>query len=232
MEQDENYKPLITLVIVLLLFYCSSLFAIIPIKLFNIDTNTCSDLVLYSTRLFANFVTAIFLFIIYYKDLKKDVKDLKKNFKSIFSIAIKCWIFGFIAMLLSSYLISKYSPVSMPSNELSVREVINTTPIIAFLMTSLLAPFIEEIIFRKSFKDVFKSFFLYLFISAFVFGSLHVIGNIKSLYELLYIIPYTSLGLSFAYCYYKTNNIFSSIFIHFLHNTIGIILIIVGTMGW
>lgn len=231
MEHDENYKPLINLVIVLLLFYSSSLFGLIPIHLFNIDMNTCSDIVFYSIKLFSNFVTFLILFFMYKEKLRKDFKDLRINYKSILSSSMKYWIYGFIFMTLSSYLIGKYSPISIPSNEIGVRKIIKSTPIIAFLMTSILAPFTEELIFRKSFKDAIKTNWLFILISAIVFGTLHVIGSINSLYELLYIIPYTSLGLSFALAYNKTNNIFSSMFIHFIHNTIGIFLIGLGVIS-
>lgn len=95
-------------------------------------------------------------------------------------------------------------------------------------MTSILAPFIEELIFRKAFKDAIKSKWLFVLTSGIVFGCLHVVGSISSLYEILYIIPYSSLGIAFALAYHETDNIFSSIFLHFLHNTIVMSLVIFG----
>jgi len=45
--------------------------------------------------------------------------------------------------------------------------------------------------------------------------------------QLLYIFPYGALGFAFGYIYRKTNNIYSTIFIHFWHNflTVGLLLL-------
>ena len=48
---------------------------------------------------------------------------------------------------------------------------------------------------------------------------MHIIGSASSLIDVLFIIPYSSLGLAFAYTYYKTDNIFSTISMHLIHNT-------------
>ena len=85
---------------------------------------------------------------------------------------------------------------------------------------------IEEIIFRKAIKDAINRKWFFILVSGFVFGALHVIGEIESLYGLLYIIPYSSLGLAFAKIYYDTDNIFASILAHFIHNTLSYMLII------
>lgn len=221
---NTNYKPLINLTLVLLLFYCSSLFVLIPIYLFNIDIKTCSDVTYNILRIIPNVVQSIILILMYRKCLKKDFKDFRSNFGSYSDIAIKYWILGFIAMMVSNTIIGTFSPVKIATNEESVREIIKTIPEISFFSLCLFAPIAEELIFRKAFKDCFKNKYLFILLSGIVFGLLHVIGSFNSLYNLLYIVPYSSLGIAFAYIYYKTNNICSSIFVHCLHNTILVIL--------
>ena len=39
-------------------------------------------------------------------------------------------------------------------------------------------------------------------------------------YDILYLIPYSALGISFAYILQKTDNIFVTIGLHFMHNGI------------
>ena len=222
-----NYKPVINLTIVLLIFYCSSLFILIPIYLFNIDINTCSDSIKNTLRVIPNVGEAILLAIMYRKTIKNDFLSFKKNYKDYIKIAIKYWIIGFLLMMISNFIINIYSPVSMAANEQGVREIIKSVPIISLFTLCLLAPIAEELIFRKSFKDCFSGKWAFIIISGLVFGLLHVIGSFGSLYELLYIIPYSALGIAFASTYYKTKNIFSSIFIHCMHNTIIVVLNIV-----
>lgn len=227
MSHDDNYKPIIYLTIVLLLFYCSSLFSLIPIYIFNINVETCDILTLNFLRLFPNLMVSLILFFMYRKDLKRDFSDLIKNFGKITDTAFKYWFAGFLCMMFSNIIIGLFSPVKIATNEESVRGLILDTPVIAFFFISICAPFMEEVIFRKTFKDSIKNKWLYVIVSGLVFGALHIIGNINSLYDLLYLIPYSSLGFAFALTYYKTNNIFSSISMHFLHNTLIFILYII-----
>ena len=70
--------------------------------------------------------------------------------------------------------------------------------------------------------------YLFILISGILFGSMHVIGSVTSVYDYLYIIPYSALGISFAALLYKTDNIFSTITIHSIHNTASIILYFMG----
>ena len=64
--------------------------------------------------------------------------------------------------------------------------------------------------------------------SGLIFGSMHVIGNFNSLIDLLFIIPYSIPGFMFAYIYKKTNNICVPIGMHCMHNSIMILLQIIG----
>ena len=86
---------------------------------------------------------------------------------------------------------------------------------------------IEEIIFRKCYKNAFSNKWLFIILSSLVFGSLHVITSMTSLMDLLFIIPYGSLGAAFAIMYQKTDTIYTSMLMHMLHNTILIILSII-----
>ena len=70
--------------------------------------------------------------------------------------------------------------------------------------------------------------YLYIISSGIIFASMHLASENLSLNTLLYIIPYSSLGITFAYTYYKTNNIFSTIMLHSFHNTMAIILYLIG----
>ena len=97
--------------------------------------------------------------------------------------------------------------------------MIDVAPIIMLITAGIIGPINEELIFRKCFKNILKNKWFFILISGIVFGYLHVSGA-NSLNQFLYIIPYSSLGIAFATTYYKTNTVFSSIFVHMLHNTI------------
>lgn len=225
----EDYKPLIKLTLVLLLFYTSSLFSIIPIYLFKIDINNCSTALYNFIRIVPNIGQSIILFFMYKKEIKKEFIDFKNNFGKYSDIALKYWILGFIAMFFSNIIITNMAPVKIAPNEQGIQEIIGAIPFISIIVIGFIAPFSEEIIFRKSFKDAIKTKWVFIFISGIVFGLLHVISQINSIYDFLYVIPYSSLGIAFSIIYYKSNNIFSSIFAHSLHNTILVLINILYT---
>ena len=220
----DDYKPLIKLSLVLLLFYTSSLFSIIPIYLFNIDINNCNTTLYNILRILPNIGQALVLFFMYKKEIANDFKNFRKNFGQYSDIAIKYWIIGFIIMFITNMIIANITPSKIATNEEGVREIIKAIPLVSVVILGFVAPFSEEIIFRKSFKDAIKTKWVFILTSGFVFGLLHVITSFDYLYDLLYVIPYSSLGIAFALIYYRTNNVFSSIFVHALHNTILVIL--------
>lgn len=219
-----NFKYLIILILILILFYFSSLFRLIPISLFKINQNNPTNRILLT--LFSNICLLFILIMIYRKDLIKEFKIFKNNFISNINTATTYWIIGLFFMFSTNILINFVFKPGGAYNEKTVQQMINTTPMVMLLTAGIIAPIIEELVFRKSFKKAFPNKYLFVIISSFVFGLLHVISS-STLLGFLYIIPYMSLGLSFALTYNKTNTIYSSIFIHILHNSILIILSII-----
>lgn len=220
----KEHKNLIILSLILLLFYISPLFSLIPIYLFNINLKTCGDLLYNFLRIFPNIMLAIIMIIIYRKDLKKEGKSFKKNFYEYGTIAIRYWLLGFIGMAISNYIISFLIPNTIAANEEGIREIISYIPFISIIAIGIFSPIGEELIFRKTFKNVFNNKWLFILISGLSFGSLHVVSSLTSFYDFLYIVPYSSLGIAFAAMYYKTNNICTSIFAHTFHNLTLILL--------
>ena len=93
-------------------------------------------------------------------------------------------------------------------------------PIYTFISAVIIAPFLEELVFRKSFRDMFSNNLLFIILSGLTFGAFHVIGSFETLFDLIYIIPYSIPGFVFAYTLSKSKNIFVPIGLHFLHNGI------------
>ena len=173
--------------------------------------------------LLAKYLVLIIIFIIVYrKYLKEKWIDFKKNIKTYFEISFKNWLIGFIIMITSNIIISRFIS-GLGQNESSVQLLIQKMPLIAFLITTLLAPFIEEMVFRKSLQDCFNDKTIYMIMSGLLFGLVHVMGT-NNVYEYLLIIPYGALGFMFAKTINETDNIYSTILMHMLHNGVLTIL--------
>lgn len=176
-----------------------------------------------------NLLFLILIIFVYFKTLKKDFKSFFKDFFNNIEISIKYWLIGFTVMIISNLIIVVITNGAIAGNEEQVRDLIDISPLYMLFSVSIYAPLTEELLFRKGFRDIIKNKWLYIIVSGCVFGGLHVIGNIGSPVDLLYLIPYCSLGIAFAYTYYKTNNIFSTICMHSIHNTMAIILYLIGS---
>lgn len=212
-----NVKELLKGILIFILFCFSSLFQLIPITLFNIKRTTSNSIIL-ST--FSNICLLIILIIIYRRELIKEFKLFKKNLLENLDTGIKYWLIGLLVMMISNIIITYILGLNQAQNEQAVQKMINKMPIMMLITAGFIAPITEEITFRKTFKNMFLNKYLFIILSGLVFGSMHVITSYSNPLELLYIIPYGSLGMAFAAMYYKTDTIYTSISIHMLHNTI------------
>ena len=206
-----------------LIFYFSSYLQVIPIALFNIDVNnyTASDLAIVNT--FTDLILILILIILYFKELKKEFKTFKKNWKLNMDTAFKYWFIGLMIMCISNIAIGLITDLSTSSNEQAVQTLVSSTPYLMLFTAGILAPIAEELTFRKGVSKIFKNKWVYATASGLIFGLLHVIGS-GNILEYLYVIPYGSLGFFFALTYYDTKSIYPSIIMHAIHNSALILL--------
>jgi len=195
----------------------------IPILLFNIDVSKFDDLDFIVYSFCCNIVFLIIIVLCYFKTLKKDFKPYFRNFASNIEESFKYYIIGLGIMIVSNFIITFVIGGSTSENEEFIRNSISLAPFLMLVEVSLYAPFSEELLFRKSIRELIDNKWMYVLVSGLIFGGLHVVGS-QSLIEYLYLIPYCGLGCTFAYIYAKSDNIYSTITIHAIHNTIAIIL--------
>ena len=226
------FKKKIGPIIIFCLLLCGmAVFPYIPLTIFRFDLDSFSDKLKIIYNLLCDIGYMIIVFTLYKDSIIKDFKNYFKKFGSNFETSFKYYLVGLLLMVVSNLIIVFFFSKAQANNEEAVRSLIDKFPLYMIFSVSIYAPFIEEIIFRKSIKDVVLSFgnnkitkYLYIIISGLIFGFLHVIGISGSIWDYLFIIPYLSLGSAFAALYYKTDNIFSSIMMHSLHNTFTVVL--------
>lgn len=209
-----------------------SIYSYIPLiflAMFGIDYNNFSynGKILYT--IICSVLFLVFIIFIYRKELITNAKSFfNKNFISNLEVPVKYWLVGLLVMIGSNLFISIITNGRVASNEESVRELIDMMPLYMVFQILIYAPITEELIFRKSIRNIFNNKYLYILTSGIVFGGLHVITSVSTITDLLYIVPYSALGIAFAYTYTKTNNIFSTISMHALHNSLTLILFFLG----
>lgn len=204
------------------------LFSTIFFSILNINPNNISDkmYVVYLTT--SELILTVIYFAIYRKTLVNDFKEFKKDINGNLEFAFRYWAAGFAIMVVSNLFITVILGKTIAGNEETVRNYIGTAPILMAISTVIFAPINEELTFRKSIRDAINNKWAYVLLSGIIFGGLHVISYVSSPLDLVYLIPYCSLGISFALLYYRTNNIFSSISMHMMHNLLSIIVYLLG----
>ncbi len=234
MEKVKNYiiNSLIGIGIVLFYFYFNNLLLLF-LNYVGIKPSEFSIINQVIYLLSVTFFMLCVMILIYYKEIKKDFKNLKNNFKEYFNEYKKYWLIMFLLMFISSLFISFFTN-DISQNETLIRNTMKSN-IPYFIYTciscSLIAPFMEEIVFRKSIRKIIPTKYLFIIISGLLFGSMHVLNLVENPLDYLYILPYSIPGFVLAYTYEKSNNIFVPIGIHFFHNTILLIIQIFLMLG-
>lgn len=214
MKKYINTNSLLKSIGVFLLFIYSAYFALIPVALFNLkNPNIVINTLL---NLFSNLLLFLFLFLLYRKELNKEWKIFSQNKLECINSGFKYWFLGLIIMVLSNYLINYKLGMSGSENEKLVQKMIESMPAVMLLNAGLLAPFNEELTFRKAFRNVFTNKWIFALTSGLIFGFLHVVESA----QYLYILPYGIMGFMFALAYDETKTIFTPLIYHVFHNTV------------
>jgi uncharacterized protein len=170
--------------------------------------------------LIASFTIALIIILFI---LRKEIRTGGKSERSLSAGSLIKWaILGFFLALFAQYaaaIIENLLGIEMGSeNTQQILGIIETFPL-AVLVTSIIGPILEEIVFRKIiFGALHKRFhfFIAALISSVIFAIVHM--------EPVHILIYSSMGFSFAYLYVKTKTILVPIFAHVSMNTLVVLV--------
>ena len=218
----------INLVITILCFIFMILVpSLIAIALQDVCNETIGSII-------GDIVLIIIIYLVFFKDLNKEFKNYFGNFKDNFKKSFKLYILGFMGMVVCNLIILIFLK-NISTNEEQVREMLYNNVALSLLNISIIAPILEELVFRKSLAPLFKNKWLYVIISGLLFGGAHILVNILQgtfvLVDLVYILPYACLGCSFALMDYNNKSTFPSMIIHALHNTFTAIILLITYFG-
>jgi membrane protease YdiL (CAAX protease family) len=214
---------------IICLYYIFQLLFSMPF-IFLIKSHTISE---YTATLFVYILLPIPFILIYLKDLKKDFKQFKTNYKKILLTTLKYWLVGIIIMIISSIVIALFG-ISDNINQEANINMLKQAPIIEILCAVIFGPILEELVFRRGLKNFTSNKHVYAITTGLIFAFIHIISSISNnsdIIMLIYLIPYGALGIAFGYAYKKTNNIFGTITFHSIHNLISLLeILLIGVI--
>lgn len=157
-----------------------------------------------------------------------NVKEYFKHFTEYLKKYIKYWFIALgLMMIANAFIIFITSEIA--KNQQSVISLIEMNPFYSFILAGILAPILEELIFRLAiYKIVGQHKYFFIVISGLIFGSMHIIGTSPSLIDWIFLIPYSIPGCVFAYTLVKSDNICVPISLHAIHNIFSLIIQIIS----
>lgn len=169
-------------------------------------------------------ITAMYAVWSYREVIQRGFEDLKKR-RFIRDIAI-----GYVVRVVLTMLLALVVPLQQTDNQANIESLLNSTSIVLMLiLTCVVAPIVEELVFREAiigaFKDKMNPWILTA-ISIFFFVLLHSISNSGEIdwsAALMYV-PLT-IPLVGIYRYYK-DNVAASMLMHFVSNSVAMIFLI------
>lgn len=219
----KNIKNILLYILIFVLYTAFPYLVDYFLKILNIDINSLSKFLIYVFIYSLEFIPAIFFVILYRKELIIKFKDFKENIMDYAEKYLKYWLLGIVLMSLSSTIVSIFTKTDISNNEEAIRSIAASLPIYIAITTCITAPITEELAYRKTIKNIFINKKLCIIASGLIFGLAHVIGTYTGPLDLLYVFPYGILGSIFMYVYYDSDNIWTTMSMHFIHNTVLII---------
>ncbi len=190
----------------------------LPFALVHVDPNSLPTFIKVTYLVAYEILMIAIMLLLYYNLFKKDLADMKKNHKKYYSKYFKYYLIAFAIMMISNLTIVLLLNKDISTNETLIRDTFKISPFYIYFSGIIFAPIVEETVFRGCVRKILTNKYLYVIVSGLLFGFAHISGYITGVSDLLYLIPYSSLGIAFAYIYYKTDNIFTSMGLHFMHN--------------
>lgn len=210
------------------MYFIYEIIVAIIINIFNINISDFSNTGKNIYMITVDLIYIIFIVFIYKKEIISDLRDFKENGLKYIGKYIPIYVLGLIAMSISNIILYEVTNVEISNNEQLVREYIKLLPIYMTFSCVIYAPIVEEITFRKTFRNIIDNKYFFILVSGVMFGLIHITGDTIGLNDYLLSIPYILMGISLAYIYYKSNNIFTTVTIHMMHNFILLMIQFIG----
>lgn len=213
----NKLKQIIKGLSVVIIYLVLSELIVLPLLLLGIDYQNIPQYIKVIYILVYELLMLSLIIYIYKKELFSDWEKFKKNHMDYFDKYFKYWILAIGLMSFSNIIISFFVE-GQASNQEAIVEIFGSNPLYIFITAVIIAPLLEELVFRLSFKNIFGKNWIFIILSGLAFGLIHIIGSGDFMSELVYIIPYSIPGFIFAYVLVKSENIFVPVGLHLMHN--------------
>lgn len=216
-----NSKLIKTLLIFIGYVFFTNILGLI-LKLVGINNNI-------TTMFISDLIYTLIVIKAYKSDLQKEFNEYKKQKSKLKNILIWVLILFGINILFSLILKLMIPQLnSLDNNSESIVQLFEISTIYTFFKTLLYAPVIEELVFKKSIRDIINNDIAFVLISSSIYTIMNFIYT-SSIPEYMYfdIIQYFTFSSILSIAYIKNKNIIPIMIIKFIYNLIPTILLII-----
>ncbi len=211
--KDKTKKLLQTLFVLLIYFIFILKFSSTKLTI----TNFLSYLI---------FLTIIL--IIYYKDLKKYYLDLKKDKNKVVTILLYFVVFFLLSAIFSNIILNiiekstsiKFNVDTSNKTIFSLFKIFPKGTLFVIFFTCIFTPLVEELVFRKSIRDVIKNNVIFVIVSSLLSWYFQVSLLNPSIPEFVLAISTLLNSLFASIIFVRKDNILYSIFPRMLYNVV------------
>ena len=222
MKKISN-NSLLTTIMVILLYFLWPYFISILFGLFKIDNSLSMIL-----GIFTNMILLLLIILIYFDDLKRDFGTFKKKFCYYFKRNFPIYVISIILMVVWGLVINIFLPNAVASNEIELIDNFKTLKYLYLINVLFYFPVIEELVFKKSFKELIKSKWLFIIITGLLNAFFNITFTAVDTLSYIWIIPNMMMLCGFSYIYYNSDNIVLAIFFRILYNIIPTLIFLIG----
>jgi len=227
MIKKIDMKTIITSILVILVYFAWPYFINTVLNSFSVNYNFKILLMFLS-----NFLLLIAIAFIYNESLKKDYKDFKRNHHKYMAKCFKIFIVGLVLFVLVNVLISVIFDIfNINYNNLfRFNEVYLNEPILFIVLNFIYYPIIEELVFKKTLKEILKNKWVFIILSGLINACFIRLFFFQNKFDLIYIIPEAILLISFSYMYYKFDNIIVPIIYRMIYAILPSVVILLNVL--
>lgn len=220
-----------TKIVILLLNYFVGYMFLYPFlvtSLLSIDfirTSFLYDVVKYSSYIITFFITLVCIGEFLYESYEQ------ANFKKIAKDIFICFVIMWFASIVVNLFIMMISDTETSNNQSEVSNLVANLPLFGIFVTCIFAPLVEEGVLRIAiFQPLSKRFNVKFatIISSSIFGFLHVFNSLvmNDFGDVIHVLAYISMGVCICYAYYRSDNIYGAIGLHFVNNLLSVVILL------
>lgn len=162
-------------------------------------------------------------------ELRTGYEKIKVRFFSFIKSLLKNYGILLLVSIVGGLLVSLIVGNAQSVNQVEVEKALLKFPVSTVFSALCFAPFVEEIVFRYSIRELLKNHLnptAISIISGLCFGACHVFDSILmgNLLDIIYIVVYGALGFVICQFYQKENHLLAPVCLHFLNNFVSLLI--------